>query len=75
MISMDGKDDNVLDMEHEFQVIALQNEIEKLKSEVTKYKILLNEIDSDVYDASEKPLFCTCFIPSPQARKGTGSFK
>ena len=42
---MDG--DNVIDAEREFETIALRNEIEKLKNEVIKYKILLNEIDSD----------------------------
>ena len=43
---MDG-DSNVIDAEREFETIALRNEIEKLKNEVIKYKILLNEIDSD----------------------------
>ena len=40
-------DDNILDMEAGFELITLKNEIEKLKNEVIKYKILLNEIDSD----------------------------
>ena len=40
-------DDNVIDAEKEFEMIALRNEVEKLKYEVIKYKILLNEIDSD----------------------------
>ena len=45
---MDGETpkDNVIDAEREFEVIALRNEIDKLKNEVIKYKILLNEIDS-----------------------------
>ena len=43
---MDGED-NILDAEKEFEIISLRNEVEKLKNEVIKYKILLNEIDSD----------------------------
>ena len=42
---MDG--DNVIDAEREFETVALRNEIEKLTNEVIKYKILLNEIDSE----------------------------
>ena len=44
---MDGEDNNIIDAEHEFEIITLRNEIEKLKNEVIKYKILLNEIDSE----------------------------
>jgi len=40
-------DDNVIDAEQEFEIISLRNEINKLKNEVIKYKILLKEIDSD----------------------------
>lgn len=40
-------DDNVIDAEKEFETVALRNEIQKLKNEVIKYKILLKEIDSD----------------------------
>ena len=40
-------DDNLLDAGHEFELITLKNEIERLKSEVIKYMILLKEIDSD----------------------------
>lgn len=43
---MDG-DSNIIDAEQEFEVIALRNEVEKLTNEIIKYKILLNEIDSD----------------------------
>ena len=43
---MDG-DNNILDAEKDFEIITLRNEIEKLKNEVLKYKILLNEIDSE----------------------------
>lgn len=43
---MDGET-NIIDAEKEFEIIALRNEIEKLKHEVIKYKILLKEIDSD----------------------------
>ena len=42
---MDG--DNILDAEKAFELLTLRNEIEKLKNEVIKYKILLNEIDSE----------------------------
>lgn len=42
---MDGG--NVINAEQEFEVSALKNEIQKLKTELTKYKILLNEVDSD----------------------------
>lgn len=44
---MDGDNSNVIDAEKEFETIALRNEIEKLTNEVIKYKILLNEIDSE----------------------------
>ena len=33
-------DDNILDAEHEFETLTLRNEIEKLRNEVIKYKIL-----------------------------------
>ena len=42
---MDG--DNVIEAAAEFEVAALKTEIEKLKNELIKYKILLNEIDSE----------------------------
>ena len=38
---------NLIDSGKEFEAITLRNEIERLKNEVIKYKILLNEIDSD----------------------------
>lgn len=38
---------NVIDSEKEFEIVALRNEVEKLTNEVIKYKILLNEIDSE----------------------------
>lgn len=45
---MDGQhSDNIINAEHDFEVIALKNEIDRLKKEVIKYKILLNEVDSD----------------------------
>ena len=45
---MDGEiENNVIDAEKDFEIVVLRNEIEKLKNEVIKYKILLNEIDSD----------------------------
>lgn len=45
---MDGEiKDNVIDSEQAFEIVALRAEIEKLRNEVVKYKILLNEIDSD----------------------------
>lgn len=43
---MDGVD-NLIDSEKDFEIAALRNEIEKLKNEVTKYRILLNEIDEE----------------------------
>ena len=42
---MDG--DNVIEASAEFEVVALKNEVERLKNELIKYKILLNEIDSE----------------------------
>ena len=47
---MDGdqpQDDNILEASHEFEMITLRNEVEKLKNEVIKYKVLLHEIDSE----------------------------
>ena len=44
---MDGENNNILDAEKDFEIISLRNEIEKLTNEVVKYKILLNEIDSE----------------------------
>lgn len=42
---MDG--DNIIEASSEFEIVALKNEIKKLRNEITKYKILLNEVDSD----------------------------
>jgi hypothetical protein len=44
---MDGREDNIIDAGQEFETVALKNEIERLTNEVIKYKILLNEIDSE----------------------------
>ncbi|MCK5138475.1 MAG: hypothetical protein KAQ85_01410 [Thermodesulfovibrionia bacterium] len=44
---MDGEKSNILDSEKDFEIKALRSEVEKLRNEVIKYKILLNEIDSD----------------------------
>lgn len=40
-------EDNLIEAGQEFELSALKGEVEKLKNEVTKYKILLNEVDSD----------------------------
>lgn len=40
-------ENNIIEAGQEFEVAALKSEIEKLKNEVLKYKILLKEIDSD----------------------------
>jgi hypothetical protein len=40
-------DNNILEAGHEFELKTLKNEIERLKSEVIKYMILLKEIDSE----------------------------
>lgn len=42
-----SEDNNILEAGHEFELITLNNEIERLKGEVIKYKILLKEIDSE----------------------------
>lgn len=39
--------DNIIDAEQEFELAALRSEIEKLRIELTKYKILLNEVDDE----------------------------
>lgn len=40
-------DDTIIEAEQEFEVVALKNEIKKLKNEITKYRILLDEVDAD----------------------------
>lgn len=40
-------EDNLIDAGKEFEVSALRTEIQNLKKEITKYKILLNEVDED----------------------------
>jgi predicted RNase H-like nuclease (RuvC/YqgF family) len=42
---MDG--DNLVEAEKEFEIAALKNEVEKLRKEITKYQILLNEVDDE----------------------------
>lgn len=42
---MDG--DNIVDAEKEFEIAALRGQLENLTHEIIKYKILLNEIDSE----------------------------
>jgi len=44
---LENNNDNILDAEHQFEIIALQNEIERLTNELIKYRILLKEIDSE----------------------------
>lgn len=41
------KSGNLLDSEKEFEIAALRVENTKLRNEITKYQILLNEIDSE----------------------------
>lgn len=58
---MDGEtENNVIDAEQEFELIALRNEIEKLKNEVIKYKILLNEVDNEASPSfvSDEEVIC-----------------
>lgn len=41
-------DNNVLDLERELELKALRDEIRKLTNQVTKYQILLKEIDENI---------------------------
>jgi hypothetical protein len=46
-MNSNGDDNNILDLEKELEIKALHDEIQKLKNQVNKYKILLNEVDED----------------------------
>jgi hypothetical protein len=41
-------DGNILEAEKDFEIRALTAEVEKLRNELTKYKILLKEVDEDI---------------------------
>lgn len=43
----DGIINNIIEGEHAFEIATLKGEIEKLRNQVIKYQILLNEIDSN----------------------------
>jgi len=59
---MDDDSDNIINMEAEFELATLRNEIEKLKGEVTKYKILLNEIDDEANADFVTDVEMTCVV-------------
>ncbi len=43
---MDGND-NIIDAEKEFEILALKQENKKLKNQLTKYQVLLKEIEDE----------------------------
>ena len=47
LIIGDNMDNNIIDVEKDFEISTLHNEITRLKNEISKYRILLNEVDNE----------------------------
>ena len=70
-----SEDDNILDAEKEFEIISLQNEVEKLTNELIKYKILLNEIDSEANPDMVTDEEAICVIEIRKLKEASSSRK
>ena len=53
-------DDNIIDAEKDFEIAALYREVEQLKNEIAKYKVILSELDDsfDVGIVSDTEAIC-----------------
>jgi hypothetical protein len=52
------EEDKILDAEKDFRIEALNGEIKRLKQEITRCKILLDEVDANPDDVSTAEVIC-----------------
>lgn len=59
-MSLNGDHNNIISMEKELEIKALRDEIQKLKNQVTKYRILLKETDESANpdSVSDEEVIC-----------------